>query len=85
MAKNSYDMSNTSKTHNVAVTYAPTEAKEDYEHLKLYSTIDWSKFMPTDGLPQKKEEPQCECGAFKVSGLSRGQPGHSSWCPWVKE
>ncbi|NDD85859.1 hypothetical protein EBZ38_16485 [bacterium] len=78
-------MSNTSQTHNIPVTYASSEPLKAYEQLRLYSTIDWSKYMPIDGLPPKKEEPQCECGAFKVSGLNRGQPGHSSWCPWVKE
>jgi hypothetical protein len=24
----------------------------------------------------------CECGSHKVLGVGRGQPGHSSWCPW---
>jgi hypothetical protein len=25
----------------------------------------------------------CECGAYKVMSASKGQVGHSSWCPWA--
>lgn len=28
------------------------------------------------------EASKCECGAHKSSGIGRGKPGHSSWCPW---
>jgi hypothetical protein len=26
----------------------------------------------------------CECGAHKTSGAKKGDPTHSSWCPWSK-
>ena len=27
----------------------------------------------------------CECGSSKALGVGKGQPGHSSWCPWYKD
>lgn len=79
-------MSNTSSSYGFPFIYAQDEEEETtevHEQLKLYSTIDWSKYIPESVSAQKKE-PACECGAFKANGLKKGQAGHSTWCPWRK-
>lgn len=35
-----------------------------------------------DIIPDKTDA--CECGAHKIHGAPKGNPTHSSWCPWSK-
>lgn len=56
---------------------------EKYLSLKcaplVTSTVTAAAQAPTIDKPQPGG---CECGATKALGVARGNPAHSSWCPW---
>lgn len=68
----------------------PTERNSGSNFFRPYfdvSLVDvenlmFGKLLVSNGRFVKPDK--CQCGAYKTSHAVKGDPAHSSWCPWAR-